>query len=261
MYQKKAALINQFLTLWKQLKEETIITNQKDFTSQIGEWLIAELFNGKLAENGKQKDWDLIANNLKYQVKGHAKSTSSKRRDTDFNYNIDSDLDVFVIVVFNEIFELQNIFQVSKSEIFQKKLVTERKSGKNVISWSNLVEHDILNSYQWNEKQKEILSIFGNKKTSNKLEGHTFKIKIGNPWSIMEICGGQKHSLSFLPLEGAEIILKPRNKKEILCKLVNNPNKRILSNVELKDYIQKNFKIGDFLEFEMVNTNEMKILN
>ncbi|WP_282054518.1 hypothetical protein [Maribacter luteus] len=260
MHQKKRELISQFIYSWKQLKEEGVVKNQKDFTGQIAEWLIAELYNGTLAENGKQKDWDLIADNLKYQVKGHAKSKTSKRRDTDFNYNMNSELDVFVIVVFNEEFKLKNIFQISKSEIFEKKLIENRNKG-SVILWSKLENYDILRSYKWNKRQMDILSIFFTDDDDSKIECKTYKIKIGKDYWEKGYLTPPKKALSSLPPEGTRIILRPRNKKEIICNLVNNPNKRILSNLELKDYIQQNFEIGDTLEFEMVGDNKMKILN
>ena len=114
--------------------------------------------------------------------------------------------------------------------------------------------------YFQNAKQNSVFSFF--KTTETKLlYNQTFKIKIGKDYWEKGYLTPSKNSLPILPPEGAEIILRPRNKKEIRCKIVNNPNKRILSNIDLKDYIQSNFKIGDFLEFEMVNTNEMNILN
>lgn len=265
MYQKKAALINQFLTLWKQLKEETIITNQKDFTSQIGEWLIAELFNGNLAENGKQKDWDLIANNLNYQVKSHAKSTSSKRRDTDFKYTENSDLDVFVIVVFNEVFELQNIFKIPKPELFQKKLVTQRKSGTNVISWSKVSGYDILNSYQWNEKQKELLSIFGTIHTNNYIENkNSFQLKIIKTYLTSGYININKEASKMLGNHGSLLKLEC-NKTEIQIPInrtsIGPHSVRLYKGQDLVDLITNNFQLNDEASFEIINPQYIKLIS
>lgn len=114
--------------------------------------------------------------------------------------------------------------------------------------------------YFQKEKQNNVLSIFEPLETKP-INNSTFKIKIGKDYWKKGYLTPPKNSLPILPSEGSEIRLKPRNKKEICCKIVNNANKRILGNIELKDYIQSNYKIGDIFEFEIVNTNEMKILN
>lgn len=47
----KTALHNYFQSL-NSLKELGVVTNKKDFTSQIGEWLVEKIYCGKRAESG-----------------------------------------------------------------------------------------------------------------------------------------------------------------------------------------------------------------
>lgn len=64
-----------------------VLRNQKDFTSQLGEYVALEMFGGELAESGIQEGWDLIdGNDKKVQVKSHAKAESNVVRSTPFKY-------------------------------------------------------------------------------------------------------------------------------------------------------------------------------
>ncbi|WP_417237912.1 hypothetical protein [Bizionia sp.] len=124
-----------YIKALKRLKELGVIKNQKDFTSQLGEWLISEIFDGELAESGKQRDWDIKIDKKKYQVKAHAKSTSTNRKNTDFKYSINANIDFFVIVVFDETYKLEKIYKVPFKEAY--KLVTWESKDK-VIRWKDL---------------------------------------------------------------------------------------------------------------------------
>ena len=75
--EKKQALEN-FLLCLRKLNELKIFNSRRDFTSQLGEWLIAEMYNAQLAENGKQKDWDMKVGKTKIQVKAHSKIYKNK---------------------------------------------------------------------------------------------------------------------------------------------------------------------------------------
>jgi hypothetical protein len=117
------------------LKELGVIKNQKDFTSQLGEWLISEIFNGELAKSGKQRDWDMEIDKKKYQIKTHAKSSTTNRRDTDFKYTLNADIDFFMIVVFNETYKLEKIYKVPFKEAYD---LVNRKNIDKVIKWNDL---------------------------------------------------------------------------------------------------------------------------
>lgn len=141
---KKKEAILQYLDALKNLKNLKIIKNQKDFTSQLGEWLIAELLNGEIAINGKQEHWDIKVDDKKYQVKTHAKSITTPRSDSDIKYKENAKIDFLVIVVFSENYKLIDIYIAPWEVAF--KLI---KNNKNpVIKWSDL------NDYKLNLKEQ-----------------------------------------------------------------------------------------------------------
>lgn len=67
----KLAFQNYFKAL-NELKSLCVTKNKKDFTSQLGEWLVETLYDGKRSENGIEKYWDIECYLGKVQVKTHA---------------------------------------------------------------------------------------------------------------------------------------------------------------------------------------------
>jgi hypothetical protein len=63
---------------------------------------VETLYDGKRAENGIQKYWDIESDLGKIQVKTHAKASSNKARWSAIKYDVDSNVDYVVIVVFTE---------------------------------------------------------------------------------------------------------------------------------------------------------------
>ena len=63
-----------YLSALRKMRQLNITPNSKDFTSQLGEWLVEQIYEGKRAESGIQKCWDVIVGNKKIQVKTHAKA-------------------------------------------------------------------------------------------------------------------------------------------------------------------------------------------
>lgn len=104
-----------FENYFKALNELTtlgITQNKKDFTSQLGEWLVETLFDGKRSENGIEKYQDIDSPFGKIQVKTHAKANSTKARWSAIKYDVDSNVDYVVIVVFTEDFKLREFYQL-----------------------------------------------------------------------------------------------------------------------------------------------------
>lgn len=151
---KKEAIL-QYLNALKKLKDLKIIKNQKDFTSQLGEWLIAELYNGEIAINGKQKDWDIKKDGKHYQVKSHAKSKTTTRSDTDFKYNENAEIDFFIIVIFSDVYELIAIYEIPFNDAFKLKTV---KNKYPVIRWKDAKHHLI--DYKSKFTNNPLLNIF-----------------------------------------------------------------------------------------------------
>jgi len=72
--ENKAKALKVFLETMKILRDEKILINKKDFTGQIGEWLVEMLYGGKRAASGIQKGWDVEVDGKHIQVKAHTKS-------------------------------------------------------------------------------------------------------------------------------------------------------------------------------------------
>jgi hypothetical protein len=132
--EKKQALEN-FLFCIRKLNELKIFNSRRDFTSQLGEWLIAEMYNARLAKNGKQKDWDMKVGRTKIQVKTHSKAKTTKRANTDFKYDKNACIDNFIIVVFTDEYKIKTIYDLP----WKVALGLKSKNTKNpVITWSKI---------------------------------------------------------------------------------------------------------------------------
>ena len=138
------------------LKELGVIKNQKDFTSQLGEWVASVIYKGKLAQSGKQKDWDLQVGEEFYQIEAHAKSSTTKRKDTDFKYTEESSINYLVIIVFDENYKIEKIYKIPFNEAYN---LVDRTKKELVIKWSSL-DRDFSENLDDIYEQNEILKFF-----------------------------------------------------------------------------------------------------
>jgi len=152
----KTALHNYFQSL-NRLKELGVVTNKKDFTSQIGEWLVEEIYCGKRAESGIQKYWDIESNIGKIQVKTHSKSKTTTARWSAIKYDVDAAVDFVVIVVFSEDYQLNEFYQVPWKDCLN---LIRRNKDRDVLMWDHIKDFKLEISQLTNQ---EIISIFTNK--------------------------------------------------------------------------------------------------
>jgi hypothetical protein len=152
---KKSNAILQYLEALKNLKDLNIIKNQKDFTSQLGEWLIAELYNGEIAINGKQAYWDIKKDGKHYQVKSHAKSKTTNRSNTDFRYDENAEIDFFIIVIFSDVYKLTAIYEIPFCEALKLKTIENKDP---VIRWKDAKDYII--DYKSKFSNNRVLDIF-----------------------------------------------------------------------------------------------------
>ena len=61
-YKETNILLKNYFDALRALKNAEITSNKKDFTCQIGEWLVSEIYEGTRAFSGIQKDWDIDLN-------------------------------------------------------------------------------------------------------------------------------------------------------------------------------------------------------
>jgi hypothetical protein len=135
----KIAFENYFNAL-NELKALGVTKNKKEFTSQLGEWFVETLFDGKRSENGIQKYWDLDCVLGKIQVKTHAKATSTKARWSAIKYDVDSNVDYVAILVFTEDYKLREFYKVPWINCLN---LIRRNKDSDVLMWDHLKEYKI----------------------------------------------------------------------------------------------------------------------
>jgi hypothetical protein len=143
---QKEALENYFNSL-KMLKRAGIVKNNKDFTSQLGEWLASEIYGGKLAESGIQKYWDFEAEREYYQVKTHAKAETTTARWSSIKNDPACTAHYVIIIVFNHEYKLKEFYNIPWGEcrknIFHDS-VTWNRIKEFLIPLKNLPRQEIV---------------------------------------------------------------------------------------------------------------------
>jgi hypothetical protein len=134
--------IGSFLNSWAELKKLSLLSTKKDFTSQIGEFIVAHLYGGMLAKNSIQKDWDVQLNNgHKIQVKSHAKASTNKNRWTPVQYTEDANIQIYIIIVFTEDYKLKHFFEVPWEILWS---LSSKDKARRLIRWNKLKTFDKL---------------------------------------------------------------------------------------------------------------------
>lgn len=139
---KKLAL-QTFFDAMKTLREEGILINKKDFTCQIGEWLIEMIYNGKRSLNGIEKGWDVKSNNEFIQVKTHSKREGNKNRWTKVDKEFDIKIDTLIIIVFSHDYKLKEFYRIPWSEAVKNIKLRGIKSPRNELNWSQVKQYKI----------------------------------------------------------------------------------------------------------------------
>jgi hypothetical protein len=149
----KLAFENYFNALYK-LKDLGVTQNKKDFTSQLGEWLVETLYDGKRAESGIQKYWDIDTSIGKIQVKTHAKSNKTTARWSALKYDMDSEVDFVIIIVFSEDYKLNEFYKIPWTKCLD---LIRRNKDRDVLMWNHLNDYKLQLT---NLPKQNIISIF-----------------------------------------------------------------------------------------------------
>jgi len=123
-----------------ELRALGVITNKKDFTCQLSEWLVAILYDGTRAASGIQKHWDIEANGKRLQVKAHAKAETTSARWSPIKYNEDAEIDELVIVVFTQDYKLKEFYKLAWRDALP---LIKRQENRHVIYWNHLKDFQI----------------------------------------------------------------------------------------------------------------------
>jgi len=108
----KIKALKKFFKALETLRAEGILINKKDFTCQLGEWLVETMYDGKRARSGIQPGWDVEANGMHIQVKAHAKAETNKAKFSAVNPRTKEKIDELIIVVFTQDYKLKRFYKI-----------------------------------------------------------------------------------------------------------------------------------------------------
>lgn len=141
----------------KKLRDEKILINKKDFTCQIGEWLVEILYNGKRATSGIQKGWDVDISGKHIQVKAHAKAEGNKNRWSAVEKETTETIDELIIVVFTFDYKLKEFYKAPWLKAIPHIKLRGKKKPRYEINWNAIKEFKIeLNTLP----SQDIISLF-----------------------------------------------------------------------------------------------------
>ena len=153
----RAQALKAFLEAMKTLRDEEILINKKDFTCQIGEWLVEMLYGGKRATSGIQKGWDVDVNVKHIQVKAHAKAETNSAKFSAVDKDSTEIIDELIIVVFTFDYKLKAFYKVPWKEALPHIKLRGIQKPRNEINWSSIKEYKIEKE---NLPHQEIVSLF-----------------------------------------------------------------------------------------------------
>lgn len=139
---EKIKALNKYIESLELLYNCNILKNKKDFTGQIGEWLVEELYDGSRAKSGVQKGWDVVANNKFFQIKTHSKSDTNKNRWSSISLS-EVNADFLIIVVFSNKYKLKEFYKVPWTVVLNRLKKRGKKQTRNEINWSDIIDFKI----------------------------------------------------------------------------------------------------------------------
>lgn len=114
------------------------VIRSRKYLPDFAEWLVAQLYSGKLAESKTQKYWDVKIKNNKVQVKAHSKAVSNSNRWTPIK-DINK-FDILVIVVFTVNFKVRELYHIPTQKL-KPYLKPYKKNYK--VNWNEIKEWEV----------------------------------------------------------------------------------------------------------------------
>jgi len=155
--QQKATAIRDYLYALQNLHDEKILINRHSFTSQIGEWLVATIYDGERAKSGIQAGWDVIANGKYIQVKTHAKAVSNNSNFTAISSTSKAHIDELIVLNFSPDYKLLEFYQLSWEEAQKHIKFSGKNKPREELNWSTIKHHRVPLEQLPNQ---EVVSIF-----------------------------------------------------------------------------------------------------
>jgi hypothetical protein len=127
------AAITQLAHAIDALKATGVIRSRR-FTGDLGEWYVAQLYSGTMADSQVEKGWDVrLTDGTRLQVK-----TQSYDLQNRWNY-LDSDpahFDRLVVVILNDNFTLRNLYDIPVADLTP--LLRTGREGRPQYFWDTL---------------------------------------------------------------------------------------------------------------------------
>lgn len=119
----------------QRLRTLGVIRSQK-IVGDVGEWIAAALFGGRIAEAKNQKGWDLACDMGNIQVRAHAKSEDNRTSWTSIA-GLPNDCKELAVVVLTHELKISRVFRVPTAE-------AKRRARKERLAWSAIGEYEVL---------------------------------------------------------------------------------------------------------------------
>lgn len=117
----------------EKLRRLRVIRSQK-VVGDLGEWVVAQVFDGELATSKGNRNWDILAEGERIQVKAHAKAPDNSTRWTGFP-KAPRGYDAMVVVVFSPAFRVLELYKVPAEDVGR----LLRTSGNKLrLHWDDL---------------------------------------------------------------------------------------------------------------------------
>lgn len=140
--------------------EPTNVFRSHRYTGDLGEWYVAQLFNGIRAEKVTEKNWDVILQNGQLlEVK-----TQTYEKGNKWNY-INKDMnkfDRFILVILCNNVHIRNLYDVPSSKLgLLLKEVNEKDGKKYTYKWKDLEDYHVndINTLPGYEALKPLIKI------------------------------------------------------------------------------------------------------
>jgi hypothetical protein len=134
----KIQAIQNYFNALDALYENGVLLNKKDFTGQLGEWLVETIYGGERAKSGNEKGWDIKVEDKYIQVKTHSKAKGNKNRWSALEKETTAKVDELIIVVFTHNYKLAELFKVPWNEAITKVKSRGIIKVRNELNWNDL---------------------------------------------------------------------------------------------------------------------------
>lgn len=141
--ENKAKAIKSYLEALQKLYDENILINKHSFTTQIGEWLVETIYDGKRAKSGIQAGWDVEVDGKFIQVKTHSKANGNNSNFTAISKESKIHIDELIIINFSYDYKILEFYKVPWNEAINHIKFSGQRNPREELNWSQIKKHRI----------------------------------------------------------------------------------------------------------------------